>query len=36
MIAASRIGEIWKVGWTGMKDKWPVAYKVIKAFDHRQ
>ncbi len=25
-------GEIWKFGWGGMKDKWPVAYKVAKAF----
>ena len=25
-------GEIWKVGWAGVKDKWPAAYKAIKAF----
>ena len=25
-------GEIWKVGWVGVKDKWPGAYKAIKAF----
>ena len=25
-------GEIWKYSWAGMKDKWPVAYKVAKAF----
>ena len=25
-------GEIWKVGWAGLKDKWPGAYKAIKAF----
>ncbi len=25
-------GEIWKFSWGGMKDKWPVAYKVTKAF----
>jgi glycine betaine/proline transport system substrate-binding protein len=25
-------GEIWKYGWAGMKDKWPVAYKITKAF----
>ena len=25
-------GEIWKFGWAGMKDKWPVAYKVAKAY----
>lgn len=25
-------GEIWKYAWSGMKDKWPVAYKVAKAF----
>ncbi len=25
-------GEIWKYGWAGMKDKWPVAYKVAKAY----
>ena len=25
-------GEIWKYSWSGMKDKWPVAYKVAKAF----
>ena len=32
MIAASRIGEIWKYSWAGMKDKWPVAYKVAKNY----
>jgi glycine betaine/proline transport system substrate-binding protein len=25
-------GEIWKVGWVGVKDKWPDAYNAIKAF----
>lgn len=25
-------GEIWKVGWVGVKDKWPGAYNAIKAF----
>ena len=25
-------GEIWKVGWSGVKDKWPGAYDAIKAF----
>jgi glycine betaine/proline transport system substrate-binding protein len=25
-------GEIWKVGWSGVKDKWPTAYKAVKAF----
>ena len=25
-------GEIWKVGWAGVKDKWPTAYKAIQAF----
>jgi len=25
-------GEIWKYGWGGMKDKWPVAYNVAKNF----
>ena len=25
-------GEIWKVGWAGVKDKWPGAHKAIKAF----
>ena len=25
-------GDIWKFSWGGMKDKWPVAYKVAKAF----
>ena len=25
-------GEIWKYSWKGMKDKWPVAYKVAKAY----
>ncbi len=25
-------GEIWKVGWAGVKDKWPKAYAAIKAF----
>ncbi|MBC8037035.1 MAG: ABC transporter substrate-binding protein [Rhizobiales bacterium] len=25
-------GEIWKFAWGGMKDKWPVAYKVAKAY----
>jgi glycine betaine/proline transport system substrate-binding protein len=25
-------GPIWKVGWAGLKDKWPGAYKAIKAF----
>ena len=31
-IAASRAAPIWKVGWAGVKDKWPGAYKAIKAF----
>lgn len=26
-------GEIWKVGWAGVKDKWPGAYAAIKAFN---
>jgi len=26
-------GEIWKFAWKGMKDKWPVAYKVAKAYE---
>jgi glycine betaine/proline transport system substrate-binding protein len=26
-------GPIWKVGWAGVKDKWPGAYKAIKAFN---
>jgi glycine betaine/proline transport system substrate-binding protein len=25
-------GPIWKVGWTGLKDKWPGAHKAITAF----
>ena len=25
-------GPIWKVAWSGLKDKWPGAYKAIKAF----
>ena len=25
-------GEIWKYGWAGMKDTWPVAYHVVKNF----
>jgi hypothetical protein len=25
-------GEIWKVGWSGVKDKWPGAHKAIQAF----
>lgn len=25
-------GPIWKAGWVGIKDKWPHAYDVIKAF----
>ena len=25
-------GPIWKVGWSGVKDKWPGAYEAIKAF----
>ena len=25
-------GEIWKFSWAGMKDKWPMAYQVAKAF----
>lgn len=25
-------GEIWKVAWSGLKDKWPGAYDAIKAF----
>jgi glycine betaine/proline transport system substrate-binding protein len=26
-------GEIWKVGWAGVKDKWPGAYQAILAFN---
>jgi glycine betaine/proline transport system substrate-binding protein len=26
-------GPIWKVGWAGMKDKWPGAYNAVKAFN---
>ncbi|GLR54431.1 ABC transporter substrate-binding protein [Shinella yambaruensis] len=26
-------GPIWKVGWSGVKDKWPGAYAAIKAFN---
>lgn len=25
-------GDIWKYAWSGMKDKWPVAYKIAKGF----
>jgi glycine betaine/proline transport system substrate-binding protein len=25
-------GPIWKAGWAGIKDKWPHAYQIIKAF----
>jgi glycine betaine/proline transport system substrate-binding protein len=25
-------GKIWKFAWAGMKDKWPMAYKVAKAY----
>jgi len=25
-------GDIWKVGWSGVKDKWPGAHKAIQAF----
>jgi len=25
-------GEIWKYSWAGMKDKWPIAYKVTKNY----
>jgi glycine betaine/proline transport system substrate-binding protein len=25
-------GDIWKVGWVGMKDKWPGAYKAVKGY----
>jgi glycine betaine/proline transport system substrate-binding protein len=25
-------GEIWKVAWSGVKDKWPGAYAAIQAF----
>ena len=25
-------GEIWKYAWAGMKDKWPVAYKIAKNY----
>lgn len=25
-------GDIWKVGWSGMKDKWPAAHKSVQAF----
>jgi glycine betaine/proline transport system substrate-binding protein len=26
-------GAIWKVAWSGMKDKWPGAYKAVQAFN---
>jgi len=26
-------GPIWKVAWSGVKDKWPGAYKAVKAFN---
>jgi glycine betaine/proline transport system substrate-binding protein len=26
-------GPIWKVAWSGVKDKWPGAYRAIKAFN---
>jgi glycine betaine/proline transport system substrate-binding protein len=26
-------GPIWKVAWAGMKDKWPAAYKAVRAFN---
>ena len=32
MTAASRMARIWKYSWAGMKDKWPVAYKVAKNY----
>ena len=32
LTAGKPFGEIWKVGWAGVKDKWPSAYKAIKAF----
>jgi len=25
-------GDIWKVAWAGMKDKWPAAYQTVQAF----
>lgn len=25
-------GEIWKYGWAGMKDKWPVAHKIAQNY----
>ena len=25
-------GEIWKVGWAGVKDKWPTGHAAITAF----
>ena len=25
-------GDIWKFAWGGMKDKWPIAHKVAKAY----
>ena len=25
-------GEIWKYAWAGMKEKWPVAYKIAKNY----
>ena len=31
--AASRAGPIWKVSWSGLKDKWPSAYDAIKKFN---
>ena len=36
MTAGKPFGEIWKVGWAGVKDKWPGAYEAIKALHHRQ
>jgi len=32
MIAASRMAEIWKYGWAGMKDKWPVRLQGRQAY----
>ena len=26
-------GDIWKYSWAGMKDKWPIAHKVAKAYE---
>ena len=35
MTAASRMAKSGNTAWAGMKDKWPVAYKVAKAYHDR-